>query len=210
MLSGFTDAEIWVVGSRSRRILHDISLDDDDSESDDGGVEQGELTRGAEEISEIMAQMEQKPSRSNSLSRKRIPPPLVLHPAGGAASKELKVPSPLNSATFTPPGSSSSSGSTSLPYLKGVSPNNGRERYMNHPEGSDFSELVDDEVERYRTKSPMETEKRTGGVYDDFDLDLGEVSLSIPGNQCLWIIYECGNYANDWSCSLIVPLIFSS
>ncbi|KAJ4472508.1 hypothetical protein C8J55DRAFT_563258 [Lentinula edodes] len=170
-------------GSRSRRILHDLSLDDDDSDSDDGGVEQGELTRGAEEISEIMAQMGQKPSRSNSLSRKRIPPPLVLHPAGGAASKELKVPSPLNSATFTPPGSSSSSGSTSLPYLKGVLLNDDRERYMNQSEGSNLSELMDDEVERYRTKSPMETEKRTGGVYDDFDLDLGELDDDDPHDR---------------------------
>ncbi|KAJ3851307.1 hypothetical protein EV368DRAFT_43455 [Lentinula lateritia] len=182
-LFGSTDADIWAVGSRSRRILRDISVDDDDSESDDGGVEQGELTKGAEEISEIMAQMGQKPSRSNSLSRKRIPPPLVLHPAGGAASKELKVPSPLNSATFTPPGSSSSSGSTSLPYLRGVSPNDGRERYMNHSEGSGFSELADEEVERYRTKSPMETEKRTGGVYDDFDLDLGELDDDDPHDR---------------------------
>ncbi|KAJ3988993.1 hypothetical protein F5890DRAFT_1488290 [Lentinula detonsa] len=154
-----------------RRNVHDLTFDDDDdSESEDGGIEQSELTRGAEEISEIMAQMGQKPSRSNSLSKKRIPPPLVLHPAGGAASKELKVPSPLNSATFTPPGSSSSSGSTSLPYLKGI--HDGRGRYIKDPEGF---ELLEDEIEGYRTKSPLETEKRTGGVYDDLDLDLGEL-----------------------------------
>ncbi|KAJ4485657.1 hypothetical protein J3R30DRAFT_1387903 [Lentinula aciculospora] len=168
--------------SRFRRNIHD--LDDDDSESEDGGVEQSELTKGAEEISEIMAQMGQKPSRSNSLSKKRIPPPLILHPAGGAASKELKVPSPLNSATFTPPGSSSSSsGSTSLPYLKGVSPHNGAGRYNDDPEGSEFSNLMDDEVERYRTKSPLESEKRTGGVYDDLDLDLGELDDDDPHDR---------------------------
>ncbi|KAJ3773673.1 hypothetical protein FB446DRAFT_516393 [Lentinula raphanica] len=172
------------LGSR-RRNVRDLDDDDlfDDSDYEDGGVEQGELTRGAEEISEIMAQMGQKPSLSQS--KKRVPPPLVLHPAGGAASKELKVPSPLNSATFTPPGSSSSSGSTSLPYLKGVQ--DGRGRYLNDPEGL---EVVEDDIEGYKTKSPLETEKRTGGVYDDLDLDLGELDDDDIGDRRSQLIFK--------------------
>lgn len=118
-----------------------------------------------------MAQMATM-DRANSVSRKHVPPPLVLHPAGGANSKELTVPSPLNSSNSLNGQDTGNSGSssTSLPYLKGESPDeSGGVRYEDDLERDDVSGEP-------KLRISSESEKRAGGVYDDLDLDLGEVS----------------------------------
>ncbi|KAF9075000.1 hypothetical protein BDP27DRAFT_1316321 [Rhodocollybia butyracea] len=173
-----TNDDIWenTEGSlRNHLVITDEQRDDDDNESD--GFEQGELTKGAAEISEIMAQMgnnpeiETLPGHLNSPPRKHVPPPLVLHPVGDAASKELRISSPLNSANLlNEPSSSSSSEGTHLPYLKSASTVVSYEE-----EVTEFSEVDSEFGEGYpKLKSPQESEKRIGGVYDDLDLDLGD------------------------------------
>ncbi|KIK70523.1 hypothetical protein GYMLUDRAFT_32553 [Collybiopsis luxurians FD-317 M1] len=198
-----TDADTWADIKDSRPQIqndYDLALTgdelvDDEDQFEDDSNEQSDLTRGVEEISEIMAQMG-KPqlavdvsSVSHSNSRKRVPPPLVLHPAGGAASTELSIPSPLNSANSLngQPGSSSSE-STSLPYLKGVPAGDGvlaGAQYEDDMDISNISELAANELdEEYaKQKSPHDTEKRTGGVYDDLDLDLGEIDENDPNDR---------------------------
>ncbi|KAE9409202.1 hypothetical protein BT96DRAFT_584408 [Gymnopus androsaceus JB14] len=166
-------------GSRPRiKKAHDLALtaedlDEDEDEPEDDNLEQSELTKGAEEISQIMAQMGSPIDRPNSVSRKHIPPPLVLHPAGGATSKELNIPSPLNSANSLNGQASSSS----LPYLKGVSPDE-----LSGVKYEDDLDAENDSGEGYaKLKNPHETEKRIGGVYDDFDL--GEFDENDPHDR---------------------------
>lgn len=126
-----------------------------------------------------MAQMGSPIDRPNSVSRKHIPPPLVLHPAGGATSKELNIPSPLNSANSLNGQASSSS----LPYLKGVSPDE-----LSGVKYEDDLDAENDSGEGYaKLKNPHETEKRIGGVYDDFDLGEVRPHHLYPSNSYIFL-----------------------
>lgn len=98
-------------------------------------------------------------SSSTHTAKKHVPPPLVLVPKGSPS--DLVVPS---EASPMP----SSAGSVGLAYLNGDS----------SPEKSPKQEYIEAEVaegfdDRYsRARSPAESEKRAGTIYDDLDLGL--------------------------------------
>lgn len=88
--------------------------------------------------------------------RKTAPPPLVLH-YGAGDSGDLPVVASEGSTPST----------TSLPYLRGASvdEHDGRERVDNEAD-----DTFDNNYTRIR--SPAESDKRGGGVFDDLDLGL--------------------------------------
>lgn len=110
--------------------------------------------------------------RSSSPSvRKHVPPPLVLVPVAG--QNDLVVPT-------EPSPMPSSAGSTSLAYLNDSSPDS-----ISGNEGQEEEDEDEDDLEKEytRVRSPAESEKRGGAVFNDVDLGLDpseDVSLIYP------------------------------
>ncbi|KDQ31226.1 hypothetical protein PLEOSDRAFT_1092495 [Pleurotus ostreatus PC15] len=133
------------------------------------------LTRSEDEVADLLDQMDQmtRPALSVSIptspprSDKHVPPPLVLKPISTDLS--LPVESPL-------PGSS---GSAHLAYLTNTSEENIESSSLadeqpiapdaEHEEHEE-DDLMMDEISR--VKSPAESEKREGAIFDDLDLGL--------------------------------------
>ncbi|KAF4573330.1 hypothetical protein EYR36_007841 [Pleurotus pulmonarius] len=130
------------------------------------------LTRSEDEVEDLLDQMDQmtRPALSVSIptspprSDKHVPPPLVLKPI--SADLNLPVESPL-------PGSS---GSAHLAYLTNTSEENIESSSLadEQPVAPDAEheeeDLMMDEISR--VKSPAESEKREGAIFDDLDLGL--------------------------------------
>ncbi|TFK41906.1 hypothetical protein BDQ12DRAFT_568521, partial [Crucibulum laeve] len=95
-------------------------------------------------------------SSPSQMSKRHIPPPLVLVPQGN--SSELVVPA-------EPTPISSGGESTHLAYLSGSSPQEHLNDAIHDGESDEFDELS-------RVRSPEESEKRGGAVFDDLDLGL--------------------------------------
>ncbi|THV06530.1 hypothetical protein K435DRAFT_834199 [Dendrothele bispora CBS 962.96] len=108
---------------------------------------------------------------SGGIHRSHVPPPLVLHPPNSTGN-ELDVPSSLPSASCA---SSDSRTSTYLPYLKGT-PSSGSPVVAQETNQAAES-LGDDEDDLKPKRTPQDSEKRVGGVFDDLDLGL-EPSVS--------------------------------
>jgi hypothetical protein len=147
-----------------RRNTHEIDPDDIDlsltagdlSEEPSFGGDMDEsrfTTREEEEVRELLDRMSQSgkttpdpfgASSPQSITKK-IPPPLVLVPNDSSSPIIAAEASPLPSATAT---------GAKLAYLD--SPDN----------GSDL------EGNEYRSRSPAESEKRSGALFEDLDLGL--------------------------------------
>ncbi|KAF9451388.1 hypothetical protein P691DRAFT_807934 [Macrolepiota fuliginosa MF-IS2] len=182
-----TDADAWAdihASSGDRRSLNpnvvnlaltaaDLNMLPDDSLQDPDSVMQPE----EEEVRELLEQMSRPNSRptfsvdvlssppskrssaSTHTTKKHVPPPLVLIPKD--SSSDLVVPS---EASPMP----SSAGSVGLAYL-----NDGSSPEKSPMEEYAETEIADEYDDRYtRVRTPSESDKRAGTIYDELDLGL--------------------------------------
>ncbi|KAF9015747.1 hypothetical protein BDQ17DRAFT_1395959 [Cyathus striatus] len=151
----FTGAEISA--------LPDPENLEEDDDSRIAGKEEDEVKELLEQMSKpsLSISIPGSPSNSNKRSsspvRKHVPPPLVLVPKSNAS--DLVIPT-------EPTPISSGNDSIQLAYLSG-SPDD--------PDKvpSPVDEVHEEELDRYtRVRSPEESEKRVGGLFEDLDLGL--------------------------------------
>ncbi|TFK26809.1 hypothetical protein FA15DRAFT_692946 [Coprinopsis marcescibilis] len=154
-----TDADTWDDLKDERRTTHEfnpnvvnLSLTGGElSVADDSYVTDGEhfAAREEEEVREMLEMMSQgapTPDPYYSPTRKHVPPPLVLIPRPSSDDVISTEPSPLPNK-----------GSTDLPYLNS---------------SPDQQSDQDDKNVLQRSKTPTESEKRAGALFEDLDLGL--------------------------------------
>ncbi|KAF5385269.1 hypothetical protein D9615_001154 [Tricholomella constricta] len=177
-----TDAETWDELQTSKRHTNpnvvDLALNAADltalpsptqSEFEHLGKEEDEVQALLDQMSRptlsvsIPSSPPEKRSSSPASSKRHVPPPLVLIPEMPHKDRDLMVP------TESSPMPSSAS-STNLPYL-----NEGEgegSSASGEPNESGDGEEDEFETDYARVKSPAESEKRGGAVFDDLDLGL--------------------------------------
>ncbi|EFI28701.1 hypothetical protein CC1G_13727 [Coprinopsis cinerea okayama7 len=152
-----SDADTWAEMKAERGVnpnVVDLALTGEElTRPDDSFItDDNHFTREEEEVREMLDRMSQggrtpdpfmnEEQTSPTLSKKHVPAPLVIVPNPNSEHIISTEPSPAPTA--------------SLSYLEGDSP----------------AELQDDDDYGYRAKSPTESEKRSGALFEDLDLGL--------------------------------------